>query len=163
MSKRNPEDVLKDIEQSAVDDEVERVLAMSPEERRKELEAAGYTAAELDAKADALFERFQQAGLAGEKKKLEEAGRAKSLGPPAQSGRRTLLLIAAAFVVILVALLFLPSLTSRQVTPLAVPSATAPTAPTAPPPPLPASSPSASSSAVPRDDASAPEVPTGSK
>jgi hypothetical protein len=61
MSKRSPEDVLEDIEDSAIDDELDRVLSMSPEERRRELEEAGYDMVELHAKADALYEKIQHA------------------------------------------------------------------------------------------------------
>jgi hypothetical protein len=59
MPKRNPEDVLKDIEDSEVDDEIDRVLAMTPEERRKELEAAGFDINEIHAQADQLYELIQ--------------------------------------------------------------------------------------------------------
>jgi hypothetical protein len=63
MPKRNPEDVLKDIEDSEVDDkidqEIDRVLAMTPEERRKELEAAGFDINEVHAQADQLYELIQ--------------------------------------------------------------------------------------------------------
>jgi hypothetical protein len=124
MSKRSPEDILKDIEDAEVDDPVDRVLAMSPEERQRELEAAGFTATELDAKADALYERMQQAGVDEGKRRLEAEARARSLRPPARGGRRVLLLAAAAFAAIVLALLLFPRRASRE-TPMAIPSATA--------------------------------------
>ncbi len=52
--KRTPEEILRSIEESSVDDEIERVLAMSPAERDAELVAAGYDLKALDAQADAL-------------------------------------------------------------------------------------------------------------
>ncbi|MDP8999005.1 MAG: hypothetical protein M3O46_02725 [Myxococcota bacterium] len=60
MPKRTPEEILKAIEDSETDEEsrvaaeMERVLAMSSEQRRRELEAAGVDLRELDARADAL-------------------------------------------------------------------------------------------------------------
>ena len=60
MSKRTPEEILKSIEDSEVDDEVDRILAMSPEERRRNLEAAGVDISKLHAQADALHARIQQ-------------------------------------------------------------------------------------------------------
>jgi hypothetical protein len=65
MSKRSPEEILKDIEDSEVDDEIDRVLAMSPEERRRELEAGGVDVEGLHAKADALHGQIQHAATAG--------------------------------------------------------------------------------------------------
>jgi hypothetical protein len=59
MPKPTPEEVLKAIEESEVDDEVERVLAMTPEQRRAELEAAGFDMKEVHAKADAFHARLQ--------------------------------------------------------------------------------------------------------
>ncbi len=59
MPKRTPEEILESIEEATIDDEIERVLAMSPEEKQRELEAAGYDMAELDAQADALYARMQ--------------------------------------------------------------------------------------------------------
>jgi hypothetical protein len=66
MSKRTPEEILKAIEESEVDDEVDRILAMSPEERRRNLEAAGVDISKLHAEADALHDRVQQASSAQE-------------------------------------------------------------------------------------------------
>jgi hypothetical protein len=60
MSKRTPEEILKSIEDSDVDDEVDRILALSPEERRRNLEAAGVDIRKLHAQADALHNRIQQ-------------------------------------------------------------------------------------------------------
>lgn len=59
MAKRNPQDILDDIERSDVDDAAERVAAMTPDERRAELVAAGFTVEELNAKADALAAKMR--------------------------------------------------------------------------------------------------------
>jgi hypothetical protein len=64
MPKPTPEDVLKAIEEPDPEEEMERVLAMTPEQRRAELEAAGVDIAELHAKADALHERLVQGAAA---------------------------------------------------------------------------------------------------
>jgi hypothetical protein len=54
MPRRTPEETLAAIEARADDDEMESVLAMTPEERRAELRAAGFDLAAGNAKADAL-------------------------------------------------------------------------------------------------------------
>jgi len=54
MPRRTPEETLAAIEEQAADDEMEEVLAMTPEERRAELRAAGFDLAAGDAQADAL-------------------------------------------------------------------------------------------------------------
>jgi hypothetical protein len=143
MPKRRPEDVLKDIEDSETADAVERVTAMTPAERRSELEAAGYTEAELDAKADEWHARMERAAVDAGKAQLEAEARAKSLRPPANRGRRPLLLVAAvAVAAIALALVLLPRPRPREA-PIAAPSATAPPSatvgasaptPSAPPP-----------------------------
>jgi hypothetical protein len=78
-SKRTPEDILSSIEDPPIDEEIERVLAMTPEERRAELAAAGIDIKELHAQADAL--------------------RAKPLRPRAPRWRTAALLAAAAVAV----------------------------------------------------------------
>jgi len=125
MSKRSPEDILKDIEGSDVDDAIERVTSMSPDQRKKELEAAGFTEAELRSKADALYERMQAAAVEEGKKRLEAEARAKSLRPPAPRARVVLLVAAAVVAAIVVALLLLPRPRAPE-TPSALPTATAP-------------------------------------
>ena len=57
MSKKSPEEILAGIDSSAVDDEVERILAMSPEERDRMLREEGADVGALDAKADAFHAR----------------------------------------------------------------------------------------------------------
>ena len=59
MSKRTPEETLAAIESQAADDDMDEVLAMTPEERDRELAAAGFDLAAVDAKADALFAATQ--------------------------------------------------------------------------------------------------------
>jgi hypothetical protein len=54
MPRRTPEETLAAIEARADDDEMESVLAMTPEERRAELRAAGFDLEAGNAKADAL-------------------------------------------------------------------------------------------------------------
>ncbi len=68
--KPTPEEVLRSIEESTVDDEIERVLAMSPEERDREFVEAGFDLEELDAQANALHARIQGASAGS----AEEAG-----------------------------------------------------------------------------------------
>ncbi len=97
MPKRSAREILDDIESSDVDDEIDRVLAMTPEERRKELVAAGFTEKELDAKADALRERMQQAAAQRGKDKVVERAREASRRPDAAPRRgRVWMWVAAA-------------------------------------------------------------------
>jgi hypothetical protein len=60
MSKRRPEDILKDIEDSDMDDEIDRVLSLSEDELHGELKGAGFDVDALHAKADALHAKLQQ-------------------------------------------------------------------------------------------------------
>jgi len=59
MPKRSPEEVIQSIvdsspvEDDSIDDDIQSVLSMTPEERRRELEAAGVDMRELRAKAAA--------------------------------------------------------------------------------------------------------------
>jgi hypothetical protein len=85
MSKRTPEEILKAIEESEVDDEVDRILAMSPEERRRSLEAAGVDISKLHGQADALHDRIQQTSggqehtlARGEERKRADGGGEKA-------------------------------------------------------------------------------------
>jgi hypothetical protein len=57
-SKRTPEEILAAIEESDLDEELDRVMAMTPEQRRAELEGAGFDVEELHAEADAWHERM---------------------------------------------------------------------------------------------------------
>ena len=52
MPTRTPEEILAAIEEQAADDEMESVLAMTPEQRRDELRAAGFDLDAGDAEAD---------------------------------------------------------------------------------------------------------------
>jgi hypothetical protein len=61
MAKRTPEEILQAIEDAPLDDEAERVLAMTREERERELEAAGIDLDEVDAAADAVYQRLRGA------------------------------------------------------------------------------------------------------
>ncbi len=54
MPRRTPEETLAAIEARADDDEMESVLAMTPDERHAELRAAGFDIEAGNAKADAL-------------------------------------------------------------------------------------------------------------
>lgn len=101
MAERKPEDVLKDIVESDADEEIDRVLAMTPEQRRAELEAAGVDIADLHAKADAVHERLT--GTAKPEAEAKTAGKTaepptakvRSLPPKAPS-RSLVNLVAAA-------------------------------------------------------------------
>jgi len=129
MPKRNPEDVLKDIEDADLDEEMDRVLAMTPQQRRAELEAAGIDPAEVHAKADALYEKM----------------RAKPPGPiplRTQPNRaRVVILVAAVAAIAALVVALMPRL---------VPNDVATPAPNPPPPP------SASASDAIAGDGSAP-------
>jgi hypothetical protein len=59
-TKRSPEDILRDIEESAVEDAADRALSTTREERRKELEVGGVDLNKLHAKADAWHARMQR-------------------------------------------------------------------------------------------------------
>lgn len=59
-SNRTPEEILKAIEDSAFDEEHDRVMAMTPEQRRAELQGAGFDMEELHAEADAWAARMKQ-------------------------------------------------------------------------------------------------------
>ncbi len=63
MTKLSPEEILRSIEETSIDDEMDRALSMTDEERRAELLAAGYDLDELHAQADALHKR-----IAGERR-----------------------------------------------------------------------------------------------
>jgi hypothetical protein len=60
--KRNPEDILDEIESAPADDAAEQVLAMSAEERMRELERAGVSEREIGAAVDAIHARMQAGG-----------------------------------------------------------------------------------------------------
>ena len=52
--KRSASELWEALEDQAMDDEMEAVLAMTPEERRRELREAGFDLERVDAQADAL-------------------------------------------------------------------------------------------------------------
>jgi hypothetical protein len=60
MSPRSPEEILKAIDDAEFDVAVEQVLAMSPEERRRELETNGVDMEALHAEADAFYARLHK-------------------------------------------------------------------------------------------------------
>ena len=130
MSKRSAEDILKDLEDSDVEDAAERVLAMSPEERRRELLAAGFTEQDLRAGAAQWHERLR--GAAPEPPGDRLAAQAREQVPEVTSKGGGLLLLVAAMAVaaLVIAVLVFPRRASREA-PMAMPSASAP-APTAP-------------------------------
>ena len=93
-AKRTPEEILRSIEEPTtldeeLDAELESVLAMSPEQRRAELEAAGFDMKELHAKADAFAEKLGEQVAAPEKKTEEPTPRPKARPrPPEPEPRR---------------------------------------------------------------------------
>jgi hypothetical protein len=97
MPKPTPEEVLRSIEEPGLDEEMDRVLAMTPEQRKKELEEAGFDLAALHAEADAVYAKMQRASVETRAKELEREGRAKSVRPEAR--RRPLVLWLAAGVI----------------------------------------------------------------
>jgi aminoglycoside phosphotransferase (APT) family kinase protein len=54
MIKRTYKEIWQTLEVQAIEDEIEAVLAMTPEERRRELFAAGFDLLDVRARADAL-------------------------------------------------------------------------------------------------------------
>ena len=94
--KRTPEEILASIEEPSLDEEMDRVLAMTPEQRRAELEAAGFDLNELHAEADAWHEKMKQAGVEERKKDLVTEARAKSLRPVSRRRPVVVGLLAAA-------------------------------------------------------------------
>ncbi|HEY4016536.1 MAG TPA: hypothetical protein VGM06_24540 [Polyangiaceae bacterium] len=105
MSKRPPEDVLRGIEESASEEALQRVLAMSEGERRRELEAAGVDMRRLRAAATNLYEDLHR-GRPGDPPKQ----RGLSWRPPRERDRRTRWLWAVlAIAVALIGLVWLES------------------------------------------------------
>ncbi len=80
MSERTPEQILRGIEESEVDETIDRVLAMSDGERRRELEAAGVDLRDLRAAADALYDELHRASPG--KPEHAPPSRARSSRPP---------------------------------------------------------------------------------
>ncbi len=64
MTKQTPSDILAALEEQRLDDEMEAVLAMTPEERRRELREAGFDLDRVHADADALLRRVAPAPTA---------------------------------------------------------------------------------------------------
>lgn len=64
MRKLTPEELLRSLDEFAdgdlLDEDAKAILAMTPEQVLKELEAAGYTLAELEATEDALLGLFER-------------------------------------------------------------------------------------------------------
>jgi hypothetical protein len=101
MPKPTPEEVLKAIEEPDPDEEMERVMAMTPEQRRADLEAAGVDMKELHAKADAMHERLVQAAAEAKAGGTAEEPRLRSLPP--KPPRRSIVNLAAAASLVAVA------------------------------------------------------------
>jgi len=94
MPERTPEEILKSVEQASVDEEIERVLSMTEEERRVELRAAGYDPKEPYAVAAAVREMPPRPSVESGANPSEKGKAAPSLRPLPRP--RTLLLLAAA-------------------------------------------------------------------
>lgn len=58
--RRSPEEILEDIESAPIDDAAEQVLAMTAEERRRELAQAGVGERDIEAGVDAVLARMQR-------------------------------------------------------------------------------------------------------
>jgi hypothetical protein len=84
-TKRSAKDVLDDIEHSEMDDEIDRVLALTEDELHRELTGAGFDVDELHAKADALYEKLQQGAPPGEAPPTQTAPAAPASPAPAPS------------------------------------------------------------------------------
>jgi hypothetical protein len=84
MEKLTPEETLKALEtfdEATGDAEMDRVLAMTPEERDAELRAGGFDPAEVDAKSDALYAELTGRGAPA-------VAEAQLLAPPEPASRR---------------------------------------------------------------------------
>jgi hypothetical protein len=88
MSKRTPEEILDALDDEEADDEMDRVLAMSGDERRREIEAAG---ADVDALHDRADKAHGEIGNAA----FAPAGRPLRAVRPRREARIVLLLAAA--------------------------------------------------------------------
>lgn len=122
MPQRSPDEILRAIEDSEVDDVADEVLSMSPEERRKALELAGADIPALHAKADEWHHRIGRAVVDERKEKIEAAARERLLRPPSQARRWIALAAAIAIAAIVAGLLLFPRLLQKRA-PIAVPSA----------------------------------------
>ncbi len=60
MTKRTASELWDALDEATIDAEMESVLAMTPEERRRELVAAGYDVDKVHADADAFFESLPE-------------------------------------------------------------------------------------------------------
>jgi hypothetical protein len=95
---RTPEEILAAVEDPSLDEaldaEMERVLAMTPEQRHAELAAAGFDVKELHAEADVWAEKMKHTAVEDRKKDLVTEARAKSLRPPPRRRPAAVLLAA---------------------------------------------------------------------
>jgi hypothetical protein len=135
-TKRSPEEILKSIDEPDVDDELERVLAMTPEERRAELEAAGVDVQELHARAEAWSQKAKGHAVEHRKKGPVDEGRAPSLHP-ARSRRVYALLAATSLAAVAVAVAiyaYVVGSTSPEPAPPALPTPSGSTTAPEPPP-----------------------------
>jgi hypothetical protein len=127
MSKRSPEEILSALDDEAADAEMERILKLTPEQRRLELEAESVDLGKLEAKADAMHEEIRRAQVAQRVRELEAEARVRALRP-APSRRRMVILLAAAVVgvgvpsAILIAHVLSPSAPSPAPPPAPAPS-----------------------------------------
>jgi hypothetical protein len=85
MAKLTPEQLLRSIEEfpddASMDEDIEAILGMTPEQIQSELEAAGYTREELDAEADKVLGPLRKA------RATATAVAGSSAAPAAESAR----------------------------------------------------------------------------
>jgi hypothetical protein len=104
-SQRTPEEILAALDDEAEDVEMDRVLAMSASERRREIEAAGAGVDKLHERADAVHEEIRRTVLADALKERMAEARDRALRPPPSRLRFAALLAAAALAIAPVAFL----------------------------------------------------------
>jgi hypothetical protein len=157
MSKRSPEDILKDIEESDLEEAADKALAMTEVERHAALKVAGVDLGELHAKADALHERMRRAATEQGIQELEAEARQRALASPPSRRGAVLRLGAVAAAAIVVALLVRarrqgepPTIAapSAMLPPSAIPAAPTP-APSLAPTPAPSLAPTPTPDAAP--------------
>jgi|HubBroStandDraft_1064217.scaffolds.fasta_scaffold204601_2 hypothetical protein len=122
MSRRTPEEILAALDDEAADDEMDRVLAMTPAERRNELEVAGANVDTLHGEADKVHDEVRRTAVAHAAKEAEAEARLRALRPPRSRLRVAVLLAATAALGVPAAFVAVRFLWPPAPAPLALPS-----------------------------------------
>jgi hypothetical protein len=84
MTKRTAKEIWDALDEATLDAEMESVLAMTPEERERELEEAGFDLEKVRAQSDAFFEKLQAMPTAAAEPAIARAAE-PTLAPAAES------------------------------------------------------------------------------